>query len=136
MNKKQLVVLLVAVFLLCAGITAIIYSEWVIVEVKYVYAEVQIDDTIGLTVDNEALMFGRIVPKGSSKRIIELKNSDTKPLYAQFSVEGNILPLLAYEPLVLLDPSNTTKITISAHARQFTEGNFTGIVRIIIKRTF
>ena len=132
-KKTQLVILLGIIFLLCAGFTSLIY--WLayssrVVDVKKVYAEMAIGDTVGLTADADGLMFGRVLQKGASKRTILLTNTHGKPLFVTVEVEGNIAQLMNFEKNFSLELEETKQVVFGAYAKNLTEGNFSGIVTL------
>ena len=134
MEKKVLIVLLLTVFFVCSTITLVVYSYFIVLDTREIYAEAEIGKSVGLNADNESLLFGRITKGGSSKKNMIITNNNKKAIDIIIQKKGTIAPLLNHESKITLEPDETREISFYAYARDNEQGNYSGSVLFIIKR--
>jgi len=128
LDKKSFIALIIIVFLLSMSATIYLYSRTFFVELKSVYAEVEIGESPGINGDRESLMFGRIIANASSEKKVNVKNSRNKEVVADITVQGSIAPLLKFEKYIVIPPGEQKSISISAYDAGYPLGNYTGNV--------
>ena len=136
MKIMKLLIVILIIFLFAAGLTAIIYSNFLYIDLYKVYAEVLIGEhgDVGLAGDTDSLVFGRIAHGGASMKGIVMTNTYEEPLEVNIRSDGTIADLLDFEPVVFLEINQTKKIDISVQAGDYEQGNYSGAVTFIIRK--
>ena len=138
MKKNKLILLILIFFLAVVGATQILYTGLIIKDVKILNISMEVAGKAGVNLDNETLAFGTILPGGSLERHVRVRNRYSYPLSVTIQAEGDLMrEWLKYPENIRIKPYNETTIGFSVSPPLTAPlGNFSGRVKLILKRSF
>ena len=135
MRKYRLFLILCIVAILCSVVTIMVYSFYVIEEIKTIDMYLKVDDYVGINVDTDALHFGTVSPGGSGTRSVFLSNNYGKSLKVEIKVYGDLAEFVSVEKSLVLSKNETKKISFTASIpKNALYGNYTGRAVFILKK--
>jgi len=135
-KTKHLIVLLFITAIISITATNILYSFYVISDVKELDMSLIVGEHIGFDAGTDKITFGMITRSGSCRRDIFLSNQKDYPLKVYVSLHGNFKEwVYLTDDFFILKPGEEKKIsfTVSAPA-DAAYGNYTGKARFVFKR--
>ncbi|MFB6246191.1 MAG: hypothetical protein ABEI74_01195 [Candidatus Pacearchaeota archaeon] len=134
MKKTNIVLLVFALLVLIASLYSFSQTYFV-VEKKNLNTSIQIGNTTGINLENESLAFGRMMPKTSVQRHIEINNPYSNHLLVNLTTRGNISNFIFHKNMVRIEPSKTKEIGVGAKIpKNLTKGNYSGKFTAIMKK--
>ncbi len=136
---KKFILLLFFVSIISLFLSSFLYLNYTSSFKKITYsAFVTFSEEVnGFDVNSTALTFGSIVPLGSSRRQVSVKNPYPFPIIVNSEFSGSITPfLIDIEPTIIL-PFNETSIPVTVFMdinKNFSFGEYSGNVTFILKR--
>ncbi len=135
MKTRALVMLIIAAFLITGSLAAVLYTSYMLLDVRNVYAEFQVGDKMGLIADTEGLYFGITNAGGASRRSVNLTNTYGAPVVVLIRPEGSIAQFIDTTESVFLEPEESRLVDVAVQVPLGTaKGNYTGSVGFIFKR--
>jgi len=129
-NFINYVLILLLVLLMAASYLG--YSDNQEIQENKYYAEVEVGEIVGFDVNNSALIFGSILPKGSASRRITLENTYDFDIVVKFLAEGDISDFF-FKENILIRKGAVEKIGLNVLAPKGTEkGIYSGNISIVI----
>ncbi len=98
-------------------------------------ATVNITDRLGFDVNGSELSFGKVMPGGSSSRIVTFTNGYSFPVLVKMTSEGTIKDLLSYPEIVYVESGEKKRIGFSVFAEETPEGYYEGEVKFEVTST-
>lgn len=114
-------VISIIVFLLSVYIFQLINKP---LEVKNLYASVNITEKIGFDLNSSSLVFGELTKGGSSRRSIIFNNNYNQKIVLKISSHGKIEKLISFEERILFLPGESKKISFVIFTNQDTPFGF------------
>ncbi len=92
-------------------------------------ATVNITDRLGFDVNGSELSFGKVMPGGSSSRIVMFTNGYSFPVIVKITSEGTIKNMLSYPEIVYVESGEEKKIGFSVFVEESPFGCYEGEVK-------
>ncbi len=100
------------------------------VETKTMDVKFSVGKTTGINVATDKIYFGRIVPGGSSERVVNVENGYSFPVKVKVSASKEISPYIHLDKEYIAEPGEITKVPITLKVPDYTpHGNYTGELR-------
>lgn len=133
----SVVVVFVSLLLVAASMAFTFFINKPLDEISY-NARVNITDTSGFDLGEEAFTFGNIVPGSNSRRSAIFLNSYDRPVGVDISVSGPIKKYIVFEKDIVVYPGEERKISLTAIAPLSEEdfGFYDGTVKFTVRRSF
>ena len=117
MNTKTLAVLLFSALLISVGVTLIYFNAYVLVEKKVVPIDFEVisGKRIGMTIDSDALHFGRIPIGGGASRYFTVRNQADFDMSVSIGIDADFNEWVSVDPAhqyFVLGPGNESRITV------------------------
>jgi len=138
MKTSQLLILLATTALLMFGITAIVFNQYKILDIRTVDMKVAITNEIGFAATSGYLNFGTVARgTGSASRFVNVINNGEKPVLLRVVVSGDLKQWTQITPSQqLLQPNSTEMISFAVVAPvDAAYGNYTGTAKFIYERS-
>ncbi|MFH1683214.1 MAG: hypothetical protein ABIA37_05460 [Candidatus Woesearchaeota archaeon] len=140
MNKKELAIILVIVFLLGMTATSLFYSHYLVENVMMVEMSLEIGDKLGFDLEKDILNFGRTAPGVSSvTRFMEISNIEDYPIRIKIKTSGELSEwVTASEYNFVLSAGEIKKVDfVAAPPQDAPQGEYSGKVRVLaMKKLF
>jgi hypothetical protein len=133
-NRNLILVLVVILFLFISVNLLISNSISSIVEIRKIPANLVVSDRSGFNLENNSLLFGQLVPGGSSSRNISFKNNFNFPVKIQ--VYGNGIMgyfIIPSNSIIFSKSENILEINVKV-PEDTRFGNYSGEITLIAKR--
>ncbi len=141
MSKKQrrdkkilLIILIIILFFVIILNTSLFNQLSEIVEIKEIEASIIVSDKVGFDLNSTALIFGKVLPGGSSSKFVDFENNFGFPVEIYIYGEGEMKKFIT--PFKeKIEKGGKKNIKISAFVPLDAEfGNYSGKVVIKIKK--
>jgi hypothetical protein len=135
MKINKLLMLLFAVLLISASLTLFIYSHFIIKDVLFVEAHVEVGDYVGFNLDTDKLYFGTVFPGGKAERGIIIQHYKTGPSIVTIRVEGDASRWITpkYPAFVLFNETKEVVFTVHPPS-DAAYGNYTATIKFFFKK--
>ena len=136
MKLEHFAVLLIAVVIICVGVVYWAHSSFYTFETKTVAMDIEVGKTVGITLDTDALHFGRALPGGSSTRKSLFTNTHNTRMKVIIEGKGQLGDWLTVsENGFILYPGEAKEVSFTISVPLGTEhGNYTGYVEMIYQK--
>ncbi len=136
--RNKVLLLIVCVILVTVTITSIVYDVISIygIQNSNYYITVVPNQEVGLSIDTDALYFGKVPQGSTSQRYINITNSHTEPLKVIISFSGKGSRWIAPEDNgFILSPNEAKTITITAHIPEEAKlGDYQGKMNVFFRK--
>ena len=140
MNTKTLAILMISAFLFSVGATLIYFNGYILVEKKVVpidFEAVQ-GNKIGLTVDTDALHFGKIPVGSGGSRYFVVRNQADFDMSVNIGIKADFYSWIYIPPeqqYFVLSPDNESRITVKLSIPKDAEAKqYNGSMIVLFKR--
>jgi hypothetical protein len=130
----RLIIVLVAIIIIISSLMCIVYYDYLVLDYKEIYAEVEVATNIGMSADTDALWFGKIMPNGKSTKKLYVSYPET--VKVNIKVDGNISDFIIINKNNFILQENTTELLeFKAIAPEDAEyGKYNGTVQFYFLR--
>lgn len=138
MKKTNLILLLAIAVFLTIGMVSIYYGSFKVIAVKNYDMHVTVDNKLAFNLgsNNETIFFGRVVPKGTVSKIVNITNNYDAPVKTQYRASGEIVKMLVLPQSLMIDPGVTRSLEFSVSPPENALlGNYTGELKILLLKT-
>ena len=134
-KNKALLVLLIVLFV-TISIISIVHFYYTTLGVKDYPIIVKVGQKIGIDVGTDMIRFGGIQPGGGSKRIFHIHNKNPIDVRIKLLAFGQLKKYISYsDNNFIMKPNETKTVDVSLGVpKDMPYGNYTGTLRVIIKR--
>lgn len=140
MDKKQVAILVVIVFLLGMTATSLFYSHYLVENVMIVEMSLEVGDKLGFNLEENVLNFGRTAPGVNSvTRFIEISNIEDYPIVIKIKTSGELSEwVTTSEDNFVLEAGEIRKVDfVAAPPPDAPQGEYYGKVRVLaMKKLF
>ena len=136
MKRIQILILLIALIILTALITSVVYVNSNIAAVQTVKMDVIVDSSFAFNLDTDAIHFGRVVPGNTAVRSFIVNNTKTIDLVAEVKAEGELAPWITTSAQFVDVPANDhRKVNLTVFVpNDASYGKVEGKLTVIFKR--
>ena len=139
MRLWKFLILSISIILICIGSVLIIYHTQIIKQVAYKGMDVKVGRIVGINLDTDAMHFGIVAPKGTSRHRLIISNVYSHNLQIIISWKGNISEMISVSDnnFILMQGENRTvtfSCTLPEDAPMHT--TYDGTAKIMYKRFF
>jgi len=112
-NKSFILIFVLLMISLLLLMFSIIYNPDKVSKKEEIFAKLMIGEPAGFDVNDSALIFGRLPPSTSANRQMIITNNYGFPIYAEFSIKGNISDFIIPNPPVYLNVGEKENVVVS-----------------------
>lgn len=134
MKNTQFLVLIIAVILISIGITAFFFGNIKVFDVLYYDANVTVtENTVGISIGNPPLDFGKVPRTGSSSKGVNITNNNDFSLDVRIEPSGKTAEWLSYPKDFAIEPHENKILNFDILIPNSTDpGFYSGKVKITL----
>jgi hypothetical protein len=135
-NRRHAIIVLLVVALLTALTTTFIFVNETIAEVQEIPMNLEVADTAAFNLDTDALHFGRVTTGDVGIRTVNITNTLSEPVIAEFRITGELEAWAAIDDNnVPLYPGAAKKLNVTVSVPEDAEfGKYKGKLIVIFKK--